>query len=505
MDFSQNEPISNPGLGRIRTMQGDLKNIRASRIKTPPKTEPKPAPLPQQIKPGVETPNQTPFSIPDRPIAENIRPAAKNQTDEQTTNTGAFELFKKPPVEVEKEIEKPKQAPFPNPAKSIAENNKKFIEKKESAALKEIKKTDEAIAAENDADKIQEKIKQLRDKIKPFVIRKDVAAPDNLIKVLEPENKIAAQYAASLSKSTEEADSEKREKPTAGDEQEEYLPPELRLYRNTGNSLSGLKKNAVTKKLAEETNKKTQPAQKTASSAFAGAGNKPKIKFALLTIMILLIGGYLVLNDKIDTSFLFRLFEPKITPPIIAPPPKNIGLSNKINLKNPANLNAELFNLKEKAGASISLISIETNSGIMAGNEILNKLNIALPENLKNLLNADNSYLLYFAEDNRLGLALEIKKNDKDLIRQEMNNWGNIQSGSGINPIAYTLSPLLLGNFFELENQITFKNGNYKNTEIYYANLPDPSRAIDYAVLNDFIVIATSKNDISKLIDELVK
>jgi hypothetical protein len=49
----------------------------------------------------------------------------------------------------------------------------------------------------------------------------------------------------------------------------------------------------------------------------------------------------------------------------------------------------------------------------------------------------------------------------------------------------------------------SFKNNVYKGVEIRYLNLPNPDLTIDYAVVNNLLILSTSKAAMYEIIDRI--
>lgn len=519
MNFSPNEPSSSPsGMGTIRTMQGDLKNIRASKNKVQPQSPP-PQPVPQ-AQPQIEQPklqekSQIPgvFSVSEKTIVKKVE---KDKQD-------AFILKKKiADIRTQKTEQKTEKTVSETaPVEKIVKKEEKklkpiipkfVIQEKDKSMENENKK--ESLPKTSNSDKIQERIRMAQEKIRPVVMRKEVSAPENILAVSESENKAAIQYAASLSKSAQAVkNEEKSEKIAAIEEESEYLPPELRLYRNTGTRVPSFKKEpapslGVNNKPRAGTNQINDNILGKTNSFSPVKKTGKTLKFAVL-ILVIAIGVYFIFIQKIDLSFFLQWvpISPTSTPVLtVSPTPvaqDRIDIKDIIYIKDAENLNLELMNLKNQQNPSVSLVHYSINNTPVTGESLLNKLNITIPNNVKNSVDIDNVSLLYFGVNKRLGLAIGVK--DEDRLTAEMKVWEGAVAGGEINPIPYTLSLLLLGNFFELNQNIVFSRGYYKEITINYANLPDSFRSVDYGIVKNFLIITTSKDDMFLVIDEVVK
>lgn len=505
MNFSPSDPNSSPasGMGTIRTMQGDLKNIRASKNKVQPQSQLHT----EQPKLQENNPVSESFSVLKKPIAKKVEKNGqeafilkKKVADIQPQTEQKIEKAKNEAVSVEKIVKKEEK----KPQKSVTQTKDKSIKN----GIKE-----ESLPKISDSDKIQERIKITQEKIRPIVMRKEVSAPENILAVAESENKAAMQYAASLSKSAQEAKiGEKPVKRADIKDESEYLPPELRLYRNAGASAAGFKKESApsfgnNKPSTGTSQINDNILRKTAS--FSPVKKTGKIlKFAVLVLAIA-IGAYFIFIKKTDLNFFLQWLpkSPTATPVLtVSPTPAvqdRIDVKNVIYIKDAESLDSELAKLKNQQNPSVSVISYSIKNIPVTGESLLNKLNLAIPNNVKETVDINNIYLFYFGVNKRLGLAIEVK--DKERLVSEMKIWEGAVAGGEINPIPYTLSPLLLGNFFELNQNIVFKSADYKEIKINYANLPDSYRSVDYGIIKNFLVITTSKENMFLAIDEISK
>jgi len=66
------------------------------------------------------------------------------------------------------------------------------------------------------------------------------------------------------------------------------------------------------------------------------------------------------------------------------------------------------------------------------------------------------------------------------------------------------LGPVFLGQETGMLANEEFQTGNYKGTNMRYLNFVDSSFAIDYAVINDYFVVATSKDSMFEMVDRVL-
>lgn len=112
--------------------------------------------------------------------------------------------------------------------------------------------------------------------------------------------------------------------------------------------------------------------------------------------------------------------------------------------------------------------------------------------------NMEESFSLYFYNDGgnmRLGIAISLK--NKENAIQEMKDEEIV--------LADDFAPLFLGNEVMKEG-IIFKDGNYNNYQIRYANLNlEGTISLDYSFVGLKLVIGTSKNTTRAVIDKISK
>lgn len=112
--------------------------------------------------------------------------------------------------------------------------------------------------------------------------------------------------------------------------------------------------------------------------------------------------------------------------------------------------------------------------------------------------NLEEKFSLYFYNDGgnmRLGIVISLK--NKDNAVQEMRDEEII--------LADDIIPLFLGNEVMKEGVI-FKDGNYNNSQIRYANLnSEGTVSLDYSFVGLKLVIGTSKNTTRAVIDKISK
>lgn len=109
---------------------------------------------------------------------------------------------------------------------------------------------------------------------------------------------------------------------------------------------------------------------------------------------------------------------------------------------------------------------------------------------------SDNYTLFSFSQapDNRLGLVIKLKQG-LDLT-EVLKLWEST--------ITVDLKPLLLMQEIPTSFTETFQDNIYKDIAIRYMNFSQPDLSIDYAVVNDKLVITTSRENMYAAIDALL-
>ncbi len=131
--------------------------------------------------------------------------------------------------------------------------------------------------------------------------------------------------------------------------------------------------------------------------------------------------------------------------------------------------------------------------------EFSNSIGLSLPENIMN--NIDDNFSLFLYKNNngnaRMGLVLQIKNKEKLISAISQNS----------NRLIEYLKPILLESSISKEREASgFNTSSYKNINIRYNNIGENSDlSLDYAVIGDKLVIATSKDMGRNIIDKLLK
>jgi len=129
----------------------------------------------------------------------------------------------------------------------------------------------------------------------------------------------------------------------------------------------------------------------------------------------------------------------------------------------------------------------------------ISKINI--PENIKNIItsskiNGDNYNLFLYnnGEENRVGLIISIEQSH-DLV-QNLNAWEETM----VNDIR----PLIFKNEILKSATEEFQDNTYKGVTVRYINFPTSDLSVDYAIIDNKLIITTSKDSMYAVIDTLI-
>lgn len=141
----------------------------------------------------------------------------------------------------------------------------------------------------------------------------------------------------------------------------------------------------------------------------------------------------------------------------------------------------------EPAETNISQLISESESI-----QIIESLEITIPDNVSNKLSEQHTYFIHAQQQQtRAGLIVEI--DNQENLETSLKDWEA--------EIISDLNPLFLNQKLDEPATENFQDNTYKNIDIRYMNFPDPGLTIDYAIVNDYLVITTSREGMYKLID----
>ncbi len=182
-----------------------------------------------------------------------------------------------------------------------------------------------------------------------------------------------------------------------------------------------------------------------------------------------------------------------------------LGLANLVNLVNSLN--------QQFQAADIVVLRIKDEHGNDVKMSLLNKaLMIKFPLNLSSALTNEYNLFAYLPTSNekvrcqqalitdkecfgpRIGLILKIKDNQSNQVISELRRMP-------IKNLINNLSSIFL---FSPAGEATSSDVVYRGVKVHYVNLPISTMSLDYAIINNYLVIATSKNSFRRVIDKII-
>lgn len=166
----------------------------------------------------------------------------------------------------------------------------------------------------------------------------------------------------------------------------------------------------------------------------------------------------------------------------------DVSLSSGSNMSSEIKTQIESMSLEV---GSFHRVVVYENGEPLAFTSFLSKLPIKINESVEPLLIDDYTLFVYKqAEGLRYGLAMGTAG---DLV-SAMTGWES-QMFQDLSPLFISGNPQLSGAKFQDNKNHTFA--------IRYLNLPDPTTSLDYALMNNLLVVTTSKDSMVDLISGL--
>ncbi len=195
------------------------------------------------------------------------------------------------------------------------------------------------------------------------------------------------------------------------------------------------------------------------------------------------------LNECVSDQDCLELIEPEALLPV--------SLSESIESEGLLNEELESLLNQKQAEDSLKQILIIQGNSYLSFDSLLKEMNLSFPEAIMSLIaTSTNNYTLFsYGEglENRLGLVIQMKQAQG--LREELKNW-ELQ-------MPQDLMPLLLQQRIPSSSSESFLDNTYQETAIRYLNFPTSDLALDYALIEDKLIITTSKKSMFKAIQEL--
>ncbi len=146
--------------------------------------------------------------------------------------------------------------------------------------------------------------------------------------------------------------------------------------------------------------------------------------------------------------------------------------------------------LPEPEQASISELISESESI-----QIIEPLEITIPDNISEKLRGQPVFFTY-SQQGKYRAGSIIKIDNQENLKTYLKDWED--------NIIKDLNPLFLEHQPGEPATENFQDNTYSKVAIRYMNFPDPNLTIDYAIVNNYLVITTSRESMYKLIDILL-
>lgn len=164
----------------------------------------------------------------------------------------------------------------------------------------------------------------------------------------------------------------------------------------------------------------------------------------------------------------------------------------------------KLVALQEQAASTLKRILVklvsQTEKEYADLDTLILALGISLPNNILSAVTKSDpgagNYTLFFysqAEGNRLGIVMAMEKDSLDLL---LKLWEE--------NMEVDLNSFLLRKLVPLTATEGFQDNLYRGVAIRYINFPKPDLSIDYALINDNLVITASRESMYAIIDALL-
>ncbi len=126
--------------------------------------------------------------------------------------------------------------------------------------------------------------------------------------------------------------------------------------------------------------------------------------------------------------------------------------------------------------------------------EVIESLEINIPADVSDVLGEKYTFFLYANEQgNRAGFVVQII--DHEVLKAGLRDWENTMKED--------LELMFLEQELDESTTEEFQDNIYRDIDIRYLNFPDPSLTIDYAIVEDYLVITTSRESMYVVIDRI--
>lgn len=228
-----------------------------------------------------------------------------------------------------------------------------------------------------------------------------------------------------------------------------------------------------------------------------GPRKKPKFLFILIIILIAIgVGGFLYWQGTREPT---PEPEPEPEPQPITPSESLIlvdetkiaSVSAKLNLLGLLEQESEL---EQQSGSFKRIAVLKNEQEFLSLTELFQRLKINVLPYVQTELKENYTLVLYSQNGKRhLGLITEIENITN--LKEQLRFWEQT--------IVDDLENFFLGRVRGEPATPNFLDNIYKEVAIRYINFPEPDLTIDYAVVDNFFVLTTSKEAIYRIIDRI--
>lgn len=147
----------------------------------------------------------------------------------------------------------------------------------------------------------------------------------------------------------------------------------------------------------------------------------------------------------------------------------------------------------------IALIEIKEGDKKIDLEKLIQKINIEIPKKIADGFSKNNYGLIFFdfENENRLAIVTEVNDGDMEKMKKNISQWETAMIDD--------LKLLFLKTEIGFPSTANFKENIYKEVKIRYMNFSEPNTTIDYAFVDNKLILATSKKSIYKIIGILKK
>lgn len=151
--------------------------------------------------------------------------------------------------------------------------------------------------------------------------------------------------------------------------------------------------------------------------------------------------------------------------------------------------------VQEQISGSFKRVSVKKGNQCADLETLFANLDITIPENVLGVVTPDYTLFLYGQDGgNRLGIAVEMDQSET--LVQDLKEWEETMVAD--------LRPMLLSNEVPAGFTEEFQDNLYQGTAIRYMNFPTPDLSLDYAIINNKLIITTSRESMYAVIDTLL-